>query len=104
MDLKLIFLIMIIIETLTIGVLLWLLFRSYRHTSKFIKKAQLLKDRCIDFDDIETADLSIRSQKILAEAVNSIKNNMQTFLEATKENVVVLSDAIDVINSNADNI
>ena len=103
MDLKLIFLIMIIIETLTIGVLLWLLFRSYRHTSKFIKKAQLLKDRCIDFDDIETADLSIRSQKILAEAVNSIKNNMQTFLEATKENVVVLSDAIEVINSNADN-
>ncbi|MCR4624994.1 MAG: substrate-binding domain-containing protein [Lachnospiraceae bacterium] len=103
MDLKLIFLIMIIIETLTIGVLLWLLFRSYRYTSKFIKKAQLLKDRCIDFDDIETADLSIRSQKILAEAVNSIKNNMQTFLEATKENVVVLSDAIEVINSNADN-
>ena len=102
MDLKLIFLIMIIIETLTIGVLLWLLFRSNRHTTRFLKKAQLLKDRCIDFDDIEVADLNIPSQKILAEAVNSVKNNMQTFLEATKENVVVLSDAIDVINDNAD--
>ena len=102
MDLKLIFLIMIIIETLTIGVLLWLLFRSNRHTTRFLKKAQLLKDRCIDFDDIEVADLNIPSQKILAEAVNSVKNNMQTFLEATKENVVVLSDAIEVINDNAD--
>lgn len=95
-------LILVIIETLALGVLLWLLFRSYRHTSKFIKKAQLLKERCIDFDDIDTHDLTVPSQKVLAEAVNSIKNNMQTFLEATKENVVVLSDAIDVINSNAD--
>ena len=95
-------LILVIIETLALGVLLWLLFRSYRHTSKFIKKAQLLKERCIDFDDIDTHDLTVPSQKVLAEAVNSIKNNMQTFLEAPKENVVVLSDAIDVINSNAD--
>lgn len=95
-------LILVIIETIALGILLWLLFRSYRHTNKFLKKAQLLKERCIDFDDIDTHDLTVPSQKILAEAVNSIKNNMQTFLEATKENVVVLSDAIDVINSNAD--
>ena len=102
MDLKLLFLIMIILETLAIGVLLWLLFKAHRYTGRFIKKAQLLKERCIDFDDIDVADLNVPTQKVLAEAVNSVKNNMQTFLEATKENVVVLSDAIDIINDNAD--
>ena len=102
MDLKLIFLILIILETLVIGVLLWLLFKANRYTGRFIKKAQLLKERCIDFDDIDVADLNVPTQKVLAEAVNSVKNNMQTFLEATKENVVILSDAIDIINDNAD--
>lgn len=102
MDLKLLFLIMIILETLVIGVLLWLLFKANRYTGRFIKKAQLLKERCIDFDDIDVADLNVPTQKVLAEAVNSVKNNMQTFLEATKENVVILSDAIDIINDNAD--
>ena len=93
---------MIILETLVIGVLLWLLFKANRYTGRFIKKAQLLKERCIDFDDIDVADLNVPTQKVLAEAVNSVKNNMQTFLEATKENVVILSDAIDIINDNAD--
>lgn len=102
MDLKLLFLIMIILETLVICVLLWLLFKANRYTGRFIKKAQLLKERCIDFDDIDVADLNVPTQKVLAEAVNSVKNNMQTFLEATKENVVILSDAIDIINDNAD--
>ncbi|MBQ6025658.1 MAG: substrate-binding domain-containing protein [Lachnospiraceae bacterium] len=102
MDLKLLFLIMIILETLVIGVLLWLLFKANRYTGRFIKKAQLLKERCIDLDDIDVADLNVPTQKVLAEAVNSVKNNMQTFLEATKENVVILSDAIDIINDNAD--
>ena len=102
MDLKLLFLIIIILETLVIGVLLWLLFKANRYTGRFIKKAQLLKERCIDFDDIDVADLNVPTQKVLAEAVNSVKNNMQTFLEATKENVVILSDAIDIINDNAD--
>ena len=56
MDLKLIFLILIILETLAIGVLLWLLFKAHRYTGRFIKKAQLLKERCIDFDDIDEFD------------------------------------------------
>ena len=78
------------------------MFKANRYTGRFIKKAQLLKERCIDFDDIDVADLNVPTQKVLAEAVNSVKNNMQTFLEATKENVVILSDAIDIINDNAD--
>ena len=60
MDLKLIFLILIILETLAIGVLLWLLFKAHRYTGRFIKKAQLLKERCIDFDDIDVAEAHAR--------------------------------------------
>ena len=38
----------------------------------------------------------------LASALNVIKNNMLTFLESTKNNVVILSDSIDVLSHGAD--
>ncbi|MCR5726454.1 MAG: substrate-binding domain-containing protein [Lachnospiraceae bacterium] len=96
------FLIIIILETAGIGVLVWLLIRNRKYLGQYAKRAELLKERRIDFDDIEVNDISEQNQKTLAEAMNSTKNNMQTFLENTKENVVVLSDAINILTLNAE--
>lgn len=51
--------------------------------------------------DVETEDIKIsgsRQVKRLAECVNTIKKNLLTFIESTKGNVIVLSDAIDILS------
>jgi len=74
--------------------------RTQRKIRKYIKQAELIKSRRIDLEDMDIEDG--KGQAVLAVALNAIKNNMQTFLETTKGNVVVLSDAIQVINEGAD--
>ena len=88
------------LEAIIIVVLLVYLIRNKKQMSAFIEQAQEIKKRRIDLDDIEIKDQN-REQMIMADAINAIKNNMQTFLEATKGNVVVLSDAISDLTEGA---
>lgn len=89
-----------IVEAVVIVVLFLYFMRDKRQLQEFIKQAQEIKKRRIDLDDIDVSDKK-KDQVILADAINAIKNNMQTFLEATKCNVVVLSDAIEELTNGA---
>ena len=89
-----------ILEAVVIVALIIYLIRNKKQMGVFIEQAQEIKKRRIDLDDIGITTKD-RDQIIMADAINAIKNNMQTFLEATKGNVVVLSDAISDLSSGA---
>ena len=89
------------IEAIIICLLIFLILRSNRRSASIISKAELIKKRHIDIEDIDTTGVSDNYQLAMSDAINSIKNNMQTFLESSKENVAVLSDAIDVLSDGA---
>ena len=89
------------IEAIVIFLLIFLILRSNRKSKSIIKQADLIKKRHIDIEDLDTAGASNHYQLAMSDAINSIKNNMQTFLESSKENVAVLSDAIDVLSDGA---
>ncbi|MBO5986289.1 MAG: methyl-accepting chemotaxis protein [Lachnospiraceae bacterium] len=90
----------IVLEAIIILILLFFMIRDYVHKKVLMKQANLIKKRRMDLDDIDHEGTD--SLAALAGALNVIKNNMLTFLESTKSNVVVLSDAIDVLSNGAD--
>ena len=92
----------VVLETIALGVLGWILIRMQLQMRRFTRHAEQIKKRRIDLEDLELKNTASSSQVIMADAINAIKNNMQTFLETTKGNVVVLSDAIDVITNGAE--
>jgi methyl-accepting chemotaxis protein/ribose transport system substrate-binding protein len=91
---------LIVLEAIIILILLFFMIRDYVHKKVLMKQANLIKKRRMDLDDIDHEGTD--SLAALAGALNVIKNNMLTFLESTKSNVVVLSDAIDVLSNGAD--
>ena len=92
----------IIFEAIIIIVLSVFALREWKHKRELMKQANLIKKRRMDLDDIEIDINRKDSMAALAGALNVIKNNMLTFLESTKSNVVVLSDSIDVLSNGAD--
>ena len=92
----------IVLEALIIvGLLLYIVLDDV-HKRALMKQANLIKKRRMDLDDIEFDADRRDALAALAGALNVIKNNMLTFLESTKGNVVILSDAIDVLSGGAD--
>lgn len=92
--------VLILIELLIIASLVLYIVLNKRKMKVFSAQAELIKKRKLDLDDIEVGERR-NDMVYLAEAINAIKNNMLTFLESTKSNVVVLSDAIDVLSDSA---
>ena len=91
---------LIIFEAAIIVFLLVRLIFAKSKMNTFIKQAEQIKKRNLNLDDIEFDDRD-SSEIVLADAINAIKNNMQTFLESTKSNVVILSDAIETLSQGA---
>ncbi len=95
------FIVLLVIETLAIGILLFLLIRN-NHSYKNIKdKAEMIVKGKLDVEDIRI-DGAENNTAVLASAFNSIKSNLLTFVEATKDNVITLSDAIDVLSKSVE--
>lgn len=92
----------IIIETIAIGVLVFLLVRNMKSHKKIMDKAGKIVQGNLDVEDIRITGNAESSTGVVASAFNSIKSNLMTFVEATKGNVIVLSDAIDVLSSSVD--
>ena len=92
----------IVLEAIIILVLLYHIIRDGLHKKELMKQAELIKKRRMDLDDVEVDSTRRDSMAALAGALNVIKNNMLTFLESTKSNVVILSDSIDVLSNGAD--
>ena len=94
--------IFIVLETIIIILLVLYILRETLHKRELMKQANLIKKRRMDLDDIEVDGSRKDTMAALAGALNVIKNNMLTFLESTKSNVVILSDSIDVLSGGAD--
>ncbi len=90
-----------VIEAVFIIFLIYKSLGDKNQMKKVISQADELKKRRVDIDDLEISDTS-SSHGAIGDAINVIKNNLQTFLEATKGNVVVLSDAIDVLSEGSE--
>ncbi|MCR5431306.1 MAG: substrate-binding domain-containing protein [Lachnospiraceae bacterium] len=88
-------------ELVIIGLLLFFLLRGRSSQKKIIDKASDIARGQIGVDDIK-----LRAEKssngIVAGAFNSIKNNLLTFIEATKNNVVTITDAVDKLTESAE--
>ena len=91
-----------VFEAIIIIILVSYLVRDWMRKKELMKQAELIKKRRMDLDDVEVEENRRDSMASLASALNVIKNNMLTFLESTKNNVVILSDSIDVLSRGAD--
>ena len=90
-----------VIEAVFIIFLIYKSLGDKNQMKKVISQADEIKKRRVDIDDLEISDTA-SSHGAIGDAINVIKNNLQTFLEATKGNVVVLSDAIDVLSEGSE--
>ena len=100
---KIFLLILAIVEALIIlGLLIALIISvSKKGTqTKLKKQADYIVKGKLDIEDVMAEGDS--DSAVLARAFNSIKNNLMTFVETTKVNVVTLSDAIDALSKSVD--
>ena len=86
-----------VIEGILILGLLFQIYRERKSRKLIMKKAELIVKGKLDVEDIKLEGQDSGSA-VMASAFNSIKSNLMTFVEATKGNVVVLSDAMDVLS------
>lgn len=89
------------LETVALIVLLVLMLRKKKSQDGMMNKAESIVKGKLNVEDIRI-DGADNTTAILASAFNSIKSNLMTFIEATKVNVVTLSDAIDVLSKSVE--
>ena len=95
-------LILVIIELVLVGYLFLKLIKNERAYNEILKKSKQIVNGKLNVEDIKVNDEGKSTSTIIASSVNAIKTNLMTFVEATKGNVIVLSDAIDVLSKSAD--
>ena len=100
-DMELFLLILAVVEFLAIAFLIFILVKNNRAYSEIVEKSRQIVQGKLNVDDIKVGEAKSTSN-IIAGSVNAIKSNLMTFVEATKGNVIVLSDAIDVLSKSAD--
>lgn len=93
--------ILAVVEFLAIAFLVFKLVRNDRAYSEIVEKSRQIVHGKLNVDDIKVGEGKSTSN-VIAGSVNAIKSNLMTFVEATKGNVIVLSDAIDVLSKSAD--
>ena len=98
---KIFLLILVIIELLVIVYLFLKLIKSERAYEEIVKKSRQIVHGKLNVEDIKVNEGKSTSN-VIANSVNAIKSNLMTFVEATKGNVIVLSDAIEVLSKSAD--
>lgn len=88
-----------VIELIIIIVGLVFCIINKKNQSVMVDNAQQLVKGRLNIDDIPVSG-NKSSFDIVSSGLNLIKSNLLTFIEATKQNTVVLSDAIDKLSSN----
>ena len=81
---------------ITAGIITYL--ANKKHQKKMVDNAQLIVKGKLNIDDIPVSG-NKTSYDIVSSGLNSIKTNLLTFVESTKRNFVVVSDAVDMLNS-----
>ncbi len=95
------FLVLVLIEFAVIAFLLFIIIRNELAYKKIVEKSSQIVRGKLNVDDIKVGE-SKSTSNVIAGSVNAIKSNLMTFVEATKGNVIILSDAIDVLLKSAD--
>ncbi|MBR6537099.1 MAG: substrate-binding domain-containing protein [Lachnospiraceae bacterium] len=98
---ELFFIILAAVELLVIGFLVFKLVKNDRAYNDILEKSRQIVHGKLNVEDIKVGEGKSTSN-IIAGSVNAIKSNLMTFVEATKGNVIVLSDAIEVLSKSAD--
>lgn len=79
---------------------LFLIMRFFGSLQHIIRNAKLLSHGQLNISDI-SADKT-KGLEVLTVAFNDVKSNLLSFIELTKGNVIVLSDAIDKVSKSID--
>ena len=90
-----------ILEGIIIIGLSVVLFWMKRSNRAIMDQAKQMVNGKLDVEDV-SLEKQEKDAAVVAGAFNTIKNNLMTFVEATKSNVVVLSDAIHELFDNAE--
>ncbi|MCR5848507.1 MAG: substrate-binding domain-containing protein [Lachnospiraceae bacterium] len=85
-----------VLEALAIVALILVILKKNASQTKITRQAGLIIKGKLNVEDI-IVENSDNANALMASAFNSIKNNLLTFVESTKVNVVTLSDAIEVL-------
>ena len=90
-----------VLEAIVIAVLIIMLLKANGSRERIVKQASFITKGKLNVEDINI-DNTDSSNVVLARAFNAVKNNLMTFVETTKVNVVTLSDAIEVLSQSVD--
>lgn len=93
-----IWIVLAIVELIVIAVGTVLFFLNRKKQRPMVENAQQLVKGKLNIDDIPVKGYK-ENTDIVSSGLNSIKTNLLTFVEATKQNVVVVSDAIETLTS-----
>lgn len=91
-----VWLIVAIVEALIIVGLGIVFYIDKRGIRIMLQNASEIANKNVEVDDIQIR--GSKNSKALAESINLLKKNMLAFIESTKGNVIVLSDAIDLLS------
>ncbi len=89
---------LVAVETAAVIVLGFILVKSNLSYRRISNKADMVAKGKLDVEDIQLGGGRKNNATVLAGGFDSIKNNLLTFIEATKVNVITLSDAINVLS------
>ena len=93
--------IFVIAEAVAIVVLAVLYGRSCQSNKRIMENAKEVAKGKLNVDDVMVQGAETKAS-VIAGSFNVIKSNFLTFLESTKGNVIILSDAIDVLSSSVE--
>lgn len=91
-----IFLPIVIVEAIVIALLIVNLIVSKKGIGDILRNAKRIANKDVEVEDVKVN--AGKTNRELATHINLIKSNLLTFIEATKGNVIILSDAIDMLS------
>ncbi len=94
-------LILALIELVVISFLVVKQVKNNRAYDAIDKKSQQIVHGELNVEDIDVNE-SKSTSNVIAGSINAIKSNLMSFVEATKGNVIILSDAIEVLSKSVD--
>lgn len=97
-----VFLIISIIETALLGAIAFFYYKTRNRQQSVVENAESIVKGNLNVSDVSTDNL-VGNDVILANGINSIKGNLLAFVESTKQNVVILSDAVEALNESIKN-
>lgn len=90
-----------VVEFSFIAFLVFILIKNNLAYKEIVEKSREIVHGRLNVEDIRVRE-SKSTSNVIAGSVNAIKSNLMTFVESTKGNVIVLSDAIDVLLKSTD--